>query len=93
MTRFIMRSAILSASVGSSGAHPSPESSRAVPSGPVPLRELLQEPGELARQPCRLEEVRPRARKRPTLELADKLVALVRLYAPRRVDVDDRHRR
>src|SRR5215208_252861 len=59
MTRFIMRSAILSGSVGSSGARPAPDSSRAVAGGLVPLRELLQEPGELARQPFRLKEVHP----------------------------------
>ena len=89
-----MRSVILRGSVGSSGAHLSPESSqRAVAGGLVPLRELLQEPGELARQPFRLEGVQPRPREPSSLELADELVALVRLYAPRRVDVDDRRRR
>src|SRR5215218_5534029 len=90
MTRFIMRCVILCGSVGFSGAHLSPESSRAVPGNLVPLHELLQEPGELARQPFRLEGVHPRPREPSPLELADELVALVRLYAPRRVDVDDR---
>src|ERR687894_2401832 len=66
---------------------------RAVAGELVPLRELLQEPGELARQPCRLEGIKPQPREPSPLELADELVALVRLYAPRRVDVDDRRRR
>src|SRR5829696_8737833 len=68
------------------------ELARAVPGHLVPLHELLQEPGELARQPFRLEGVHPRPREPSPLQLADELVALVRLYAPRRVDVDDRRR-
>src|SRR5215212_2602046 len=73
--------------------HLAREFSHAVPGGLVPLRKLLQKPGELARQPFRLEGVHPRARESPTLELADELVALVSLYAPRRVHVYDRRRR
>src|SRR5215217_3959995 len=73
--------------------HLAREFSHAVPGGLVPLRKLLQKPGELARQPFRLEGVHPRAREPPTLELADELVALVSLYAPRRVHVYDRRRR
>src|SRR5215218_7475537 len=65
----------------------------AVPSDLVPLHELLPERGELLRQPFRLEGIQPRPREPSPLELADELVALVRFYAPRRVDVDDRHRR
>ena len=61
MTRFIIRCVILCGTVGSSGAHLSPEKlARAVPGDLVPLHKLLQEPGELARQPFRLEEVHPR---------------------------------
>ena len=66
---------------------------RAVPGNLVLLRELLQEPRELARQPFRLEGIQPRSREPSTLELAYELVTLVRLYAPRRVDVDDRRLR
>jgi hypothetical protein len=68
------------------------ELARAVPGSLVPLPEFLQEPGELVRQPLRLEGIQPRPREPSPLELADKLVALVRLYAPRCVDVDDRRR-
>src|SRR5918994_2748170 len=64
------------------------ELARAVAGDLVPLREFLQEPGELVRQPFRLEEVHPGPREPSPLELADELVALVRFYAPRRVDVD-----
>src|SRR5215218_38034 len=69
------------------------ELARAVPGDLVPLREFLQEPGELARQPLRLEGVHPRPREPSSLELADELVALVRLHAPRRGDVYDRRLR
>src|SRR5215207_9433549 len=65
---------------------------RAIAGDLVSLHELLQEPGELAWQPFRLEWVHPRPREPSPLELADELVALVRLYPRRRVDVDDRRR-
>src|SRR5918997_1096565 len=45
------------------------ELARAVPGCLVPLHEFLQESGELARQPFRLEEVLPRAREPPPWSL------------------------
>ena len=89
-----MRSVILRGSEGSSGAHLSPESSRArLLEDLVQRHEVLQEPRELTRKPFRLEGVQPQPRESSPLELADELAALVRLYAPRRVDVDDRRPR
>src|SRR5215212_8131606 len=93
MTRFIMRCVILCGSEGSSGAHPSPECSSA----------RLRAASCRCARSSRSWENWPgshsdskgssRAPEPSPLELADELVAIVRLYAPRRVDVNDRHRR
>src|ERR687897_438945 len=45
------------------------------------------------RNPTPEGRLQPRPREPSSLELAEEHVALVRLYAPRRVDVDDRRRR
>ena len=94
MTRFIMRSEIRR---GKRRLQRRPafagELARAVPGDLVPLHELLPEPGELVRQPFRSEEVHPNPREPPPLELADELVALVSLQAPRRVNENDRCQR